>query len=335
MKRTSVVMTSSMFLLLSIAVILSNCGGGGGGGNNTNTNPVPAISSISPTSATTGGASFTLTVNGSNFVNGASTVRWNGSDRATTFTSATQLTAAILASDIATAGTAQVTVLNSSPGGGTSNAMTFTIGTPTPPIVGTWFGTLEDGSGSLFTLQVTVNANNTVTNEKVNGSATGVTHTISLVSGQTQIYATAGSDGTSGGLFADSAGTHIVFTDDAANFAVMQKGATSLPTFVEADFVATWSGYTVELNASGGIDTYNSTATVQASGAFSGSNKYGAFSGSFLYFDGAYGGVWGDITSPASGYVGAFMTADKAFIGAYSCPSSGTWDQCEWSAWHK
>ena len=89
-------------------------------------NPVPSISSLSPTSGTAGSSGFTLTVNGSNFVNGAS-VNWNGSSRTTTFVSSTQLTASILASDITTAGTATVTVTNPTPGGGTSNAQTFTV----------------------------------------------------------------------------------------------------------------------------------------------------------------------------------------------------------------
>src|SRR5690606_11356783 len=84
------------------------------------TNPIPATTSLTPTSATAGGPGFTLTVNGSNFIAG-SVVRWNGANRATTFVSATQLQAAIPASDIATAGTATVTVVNPAPGGGTSN----------------------------------------------------------------------------------------------------------------------------------------------------------------------------------------------------------------------
>jgi 6-phosphogluconolactonase (cycloisomerase 2 family) len=87
----------------------------------------PTITSISPTSATAGGAAFTLTVNGTNFVSG-STVNFNGSARTTTFVGATQLTASILASDIATAGSFNVTVTN--PGGGTSNAVSFIVLTP-------------------------------------------------------------------------------------------------------------------------------------------------------------------------------------------------------------
>jgi uncharacterized protein (TIGR03437 family) len=72
-----------------------------------------------------------LTVNGSNFVNGA-VVRWNGADRQTMFVNGTQLTAAIPASDIASAGTASVTVFNPAPGGGLSNALSFTINQPQP-----------------------------------------------------------------------------------------------------------------------------------------------------------------------------------------------------------
>lgn len=95
-------------------------------------NPVPAITNLTPSSTAAGGAAFTLTVNGTNFING-STVRWNGADRATTFGSATSLSAQITAADIANAGTAQVTVFNPAPGGGTSPTATFTITVPPNP----------------------------------------------------------------------------------------------------------------------------------------------------------------------------------------------------------
>jgi peptidoglycan/xylan/chitin deacetylase (PgdA/CDA1 family)/lysophospholipase L1-like esterase len=91
----------------------------------------PTVTGLSPSYATVGGSSFTLTVNGSNFVSGA-TVRWNGSSRLTTFASGSQLTATITASDISVAGTASVTVYN--PSGDISNAMTFEIRNPTPTV---------------------------------------------------------------------------------------------------------------------------------------------------------------------------------------------------------
>jgi hypothetical protein len=87
----------------------------------------PTITSMSPTSAIAGDPAFTLTVNGTNFVSG-STVNFSGNARTTTFVSATQLTAAILATDIAIAGTFNVTVTN--PGGGTSNSVSFMVLTP-------------------------------------------------------------------------------------------------------------------------------------------------------------------------------------------------------------
>jgi hypothetical protein len=90
------------------------------------TNPVPTVASITPSSAAAGGPAFTLTVKGTGFVS-QSKVRWNGTDRTTTFVSATQLSAAIPAADIATAGSAQVTVFSPAPGGGTSAARTFRV----------------------------------------------------------------------------------------------------------------------------------------------------------------------------------------------------------------
>src|SRR5262249_37898443 len=93
-------------------------------------NPMPSLTSLSPNSAVAGGAAFTLTVNGSNFVAGA-VVQWNGAARTTTFVGATQVTASISASDIAAAGGGQGTVVNPAPGGGTSTALTFTITTAT------------------------------------------------------------------------------------------------------------------------------------------------------------------------------------------------------------
>jgi hypothetical protein len=86
--------------------------------------PAPTITSLNPNLAAAGGPAFTLTVTGTNFVAG-SIVRWNNSDRMTTVDSATQLTASIPATDVAVAGTANVTVVN--PGNIPSNAVVFTI----------------------------------------------------------------------------------------------------------------------------------------------------------------------------------------------------------------
>jgi hypothetical protein len=112
---------------------------GGGTSNNLNFtispsgNPVPTVTSLVPASATVGGAAFSLTVNGTNFING-SVVRWGGSDRTTTYVSGAQLTASITAADIATTGLVAVTVFNPAPDGGTSNSLDFTIENPVPTL---------------------------------------------------------------------------------------------------------------------------------------------------------------------------------------------------------
>jgi hypothetical protein len=108
----------------------------------------PSIASITPTSAVAASQGFVLVVNGSNFQRD-SAVEWNNSTRATIFVNSHKLNATILPGDVATPGTATVTVFSppqsqpvtlgtsstSSTGGffkadcagGTSNSHAFTV----------------------------------------------------------------------------------------------------------------------------------------------------------------------------------------------------------------
>ena len=115
-------------------VFLAGCGGGSNQSmNNQPPNPTPTITSVSPNGAVVGGAAFTLTINGTNFV-AASMVTFGGSAPATTFVNSTQLTAAIPAASIASTGTLAVTVTNPAPGGGTSNSVNFNIAISLNPV---------------------------------------------------------------------------------------------------------------------------------------------------------------------------------------------------------
>jgi hypothetical protein len=98
---------------------------------------VPTIAALSPSSITAGGPAFTLTVNGNNF-GGKAVVNWNGAAQATTVLSSNQVTAAVPAAAISTAGTVAVTVTNPATSGTgmygsggtlaeTSSPMNFTI----------------------------------------------------------------------------------------------------------------------------------------------------------------------------------------------------------------
>ncbi|HEX5872088.1 MAG TPA: Ig-like domain-containing protein, partial [Longimicrobium sp.] len=89
-------------------------------------NPVPTLTSLSPDTATEGRSGLTLTVRGSRFVP-TSRVRWNGSDRPTTYVNTGELRAVISQEDLSSPGTPQISVFNSPPGGGISGALTFEI----------------------------------------------------------------------------------------------------------------------------------------------------------------------------------------------------------------
>jgi len=92
----------------------------------TGDNPVPTLSSLSPTSADAGDPEFTLSVRGANFLP-VSKIRWNGQERPTTYISSSRLSAIISAADLANAGRAEVTVFSPEPGGGASQPLAFTI----------------------------------------------------------------------------------------------------------------------------------------------------------------------------------------------------------------
>ena len=100
---------------------------------------MPTIAQLNPDSATAGGEGFTLTVTGTNF-GAKAVVNWNGVAQTTntTFVSGTEVTVAVPASAVMTAGTVQISVTNPGTpgtgmygGGGTSPAisspMPFTI----------------------------------------------------------------------------------------------------------------------------------------------------------------------------------------------------------------
>ncbi len=128
----------------------------------------PAITGFSPTSATAGAPAFALTVNGSNFDSSAK-ASWNGAALTTTFVSAVQVTAAIPANLIASAGTASITVTTTA---GTSPASSFTVQAAPPTVTGT-NPTSATVGGAAFTL--TVNGTNFDSSAKINWNGAALT----------------------------------------------------------------------------------------------------------------------------------------------------------------
>jgi hypothetical protein len=97
-------------------------------------NPLPGITSLSPTGAIAGTGAFTLTINGTGFAPGATVQFGNASPRTPATATTTKLTLALTAADIASAGSRTVTVTNPGPGGGTSTPVSFAVDNPPPAI---------------------------------------------------------------------------------------------------------------------------------------------------------------------------------------------------------
>lgn len=87
--------------------------------------PTPTLTLLSPNACTAGNLPFTLTVTGTNFIDGLSGIVWNGTPLTTTFISATSLSATISSAQVASAATLPVTVNNTQ--GVVSGSLNFTV----------------------------------------------------------------------------------------------------------------------------------------------------------------------------------------------------------------
>ena len=89
-------------------------------------NPRPDLLWTNPSDALAGTGPLTLEVIGGPFAPGT-VLRWNGSDRPTTVLDPGRLSVRIPGSDVAVAGTAQLTLVTPAPGGGVSNVVEFVV----------------------------------------------------------------------------------------------------------------------------------------------------------------------------------------------------------------
>lgn len=119
----------------SFPVVVTNPAPGGGPSTAVNftvsPNPVPAITSLSPSAVAVGAPAQPLSILGTGFLP-TSTATFNGAARTVTYASATQLSIMLTAADLTTAGSYPVVVTNPAPGGGQSVAVNLTVSTPNP-----------------------------------------------------------------------------------------------------------------------------------------------------------------------------------------------------------
>jgi hypothetical protein len=164
---------------LTFSIFMAGCGGGSGsgggsGGGQPPSNPVPSITSLSPNSATQGGNALSVTITGYDFMS-SSSAQWNGSARTTTYSSSTQLQVQLTAADIATPGSATVSVTNPTPGGGNSGSAEFTINptsNPVPQLQASNPASVDAGSADLI---FTVYGSNFIPTSVIQWNGVGLT----------------------------------------------------------------------------------------------------------------------------------------------------------------
>jgi hypothetical protein len=206
-------------------------------------NPAPVVGSISPAVVNAGSGNTTLTVTGTGFT-GQSVVELGSTALATTYGSATQLTAVVAAAQLANAGSLPVAVTTPAPGGGTSGAVPLSVvvvvavNPPSP--------TLAVGQAQQFTANVTGSTNQGAT-WSVNGVAGG--------------YVTVGTVDTTGLYTAPAVPpTPNTLTVTAASVGAPTQSGTATVTIVNpAPAVSTVSPTTV--NAGSGNTTLTVTGT--------------------------------------------------------------------------
>jgi hypothetical protein len=170
-KITVTIPATAVALAQTTNVTVTNPAPGGGSDSTpfTINNPSPTITSLTPATALAGGPAFTLVILGTGF-NSSTTVSF-GADASlkATLVSAAELTLAVPAIDIATAGSPNVTVTNPAPGGGTVSK-TFSVNNPHPSITSLSPASVLVSSGA-FTLTINGSGFNSATTLQVGADA--------------------------------------------------------------------------------------------------------------------------------------------------------------------
>ncbi len=172
--------TFAWVVCFTSSLCMAGCGGGGSASPSTTPisinpgsgspaiadNPVPSVSSFTPTSAVAGAPAQSLLVTGSGF-NSSSVVSVNGTALPTTYVSGSSLQATLPAMALATGRVLNLTVTNPAPGGGTSTGSAFSVDNPMPmvasvtpsSVVAGSVGATLDLTGSSFVTSSVVNWN--------------------------------------------------------------------------------------------------------------------------------------------------------------------------------
>lgn len=273
----------------SVASLISIQNPAPGGGTSTTVtfdvnSPVPAITSISPHSVTTGTAA-SITLTGSGFESN-SIVLWNGAARPTTVVSTTVLQVTLSATDLQNAETGTLNVSNPAPGASTSAAAQLVVTSqPIPTIENVSIAIFPGTTGQCSLPQVTVTGTNFSYGSLI--QANGITlQSASYSPSSTTLmgYLPLGFVSAPGALtftVENPGQTPIIsttFSYPATNAPLLTLCATPSPVTVYAGSSFSFTVQPTEVNVSGsgtltlgslptGITTSNSSVSLPSSGA--------------------------------------------------------------------
>ena len=198
---------------------------------------------------------------------------------------------------------------------------------------GTWFGVIEEyDTGTLEEFSLEIDDSGNVIEVQIGDVITGDSGHINEDWDENLFHVlydvNPGSSPLSRGyMIVDNSYQHATYGDAGLFFAVIEKGATSLPAYASTDIVGSYSGgaYIFTYDSSEGSWNWEGDAismTASPGLTFSGSSPAGAFSGGFdalLYNQsfGRYGGTL-DITPPRTLDISALVSPDKTFVAAYA-----------------
>jgi hypothetical protein len=178
----------------TVSVIVTTAGGSSNAFSGyTYNNPVPTLSSISPTSGNRL-QTLNVTFTGTNFISGVSSVNVGTgiTINSTVVNSSTQIVASITIGAAAATGNNSFSVTNGTPGGGTSTTKTFTVSNPVPTLTGisptsgsrnTTFNVVLTGTNYISGVSsVTISGSNITINSTTINSTTQITVSITIAS---------------------------------------------------------------------------------------------------------------------------------------------------------
>ena len=146
------------------------------------TNPVPAITYISPNLLEAGSSPQNLNIFGTGFLP-SSTVTLNHGAHTVTYLSVNELAMPLTAADLAAAGALPLVVTNSTPGGGASNTVSFTVLGPGVDIMP---ASVNVAAGEIQTFAAIVSSGGGVAWSVVEGSSGGTISTTGIYSAPNQ-----------------------------------------------------------------------------------------------------------------------------------------------------